>query len=418
MYVRRSLRAVYLGIAVAFTTWPAGAAEPALTNTWTQWRGPQRDAQFSGKAWPTSLSEEHLQLTWRVPLGPSYSGPIVADDRVFVTETKDKKYEIVRALERGTGRELWSTQWEGSLRVPFFAASNGSWIRATPAFDGERLYVAGMRDLLVCLDAATGGKVWEVDFVNVLGAPLPDFGFASSPLLCGDHLYVQAGASFVKLEKQTGKVLWRSLQDGGGMLGSVFSSPTLAVIDSTPQLLVQTRTDLAGVDPASGTVFWQKEIPAFRGMNILTPTVIDNSVFTSSYGGRSFLLTLAKQGDGWQVNETWTHKAQGYMSTPVVIDDYIYLHLKNQRFMCLDARTGEEKWTTKPFGKYWSMIANGAQILALDQRGELLLIKASPEKFELLDRRQVADDAWAHLVVCGDEVFVRELDALATYSWK
>ena len=424
MTLHQHLPAVLLSFALIVTAWRAQAEEPAPTQTWTQWRGPQRDAQYHGESWPASLSEEHLRPAWRVPLGPSYSGPIVADDRVFVTETRDQKYEVVRALDRATGHELWSTQWEGSLKVPFFAASNGSWIRATPAFDGTRLYVAGMRDLLVCLDGATGERIWEVDFVQSLGAPLPDFGFASSPLLHGDHLYVQAGAGFVKVEKQSGKVLWRTLQDAGGMWGSAFASPTLAVLDSTTQLLVQTRSELAGVELETGTVLWKQEVPAFRGMNILTPTAIGNSIFTSSYGGRTFLFTPSRPGESveaggiWQVNETWTHKAQGYMSTPVVIDHHIYLHLKNQRFMCLDARTGEEKWTTKPFGKYWSMIANGNHILALDQRGELLLIKANPEKFELLDSRKVADDSWAHLVVCGNEVFVRELNALATFAWK
>ena len=99
------------------------------------------------------------------------------------------------------------------------------------------------------------------------------------------------------------------------MYGSAFSSPTFAVIHDTPQLLVQTRSTLAGVDPATGAVLWQQEIPAFRGMNILTPTAIGNTVFTSSYGGRSFLFTINRQGDTWQVDETWTHKAQGYMST-------------------------------------------------------------------------------------------------------
>ena len=101
-----------------------------------------------------------------------------------------------------------------------------------------------------------------------------------------------------------------------------------------------------------------------------------------------------------------------------MIDNHIYMHLKNQRFMCLDARTGEEKWTTKPFGKYWSMIANGDHILALDQRGELLLIAANPEQFEFVDQRKVADDAWAHVATCDDEVFVRAFDALVAFRWQ
>ncbi len=169
---------------------------------------------------------------------------------------------------------------------------------------------------------------------------MPQFGFASSPLIHGDHVFVQAGASFAKVEKLTGKIVWQTLQDGGGMYGSAFSSPVFAKIANVPQFVVQTRTKLAGVSPEDGAVLWSEEIAAFRGMNILTPTVIDDAVFTSSYGGRSHLLKISQDDAGRKVAEVWNHKSQGYMSSPVVIDGYIYLHLRNQRFVCLDAKTG------------------------------------------------------------------------------
>lgn len=201
------------------------------------------------------------------------------------------------------------------------------------------------------------------------------------------------------------------------MNGSAFASPYLAEIHGQPQLLVQTRTKLAAVDPVSGEVFWEQEIPAFRGMNILTPTVVENAIFTSSYGGGSFLFTSSND-EKWKLEETWKHKAQGYMSSPVVIADHIYLHLRNQRFTCIDLKTGEERWTTKPFGKYWSLVAAGDKILALDERGDLLLIRANPEAFTLLDQRKVADDSWAHLAVSGNELFIRELGAIICYRWE
>ncbi len=97
-----------------------------------------------------------------------------------------------------------------------------------------------------------------------------------------------------------------------------------------------------------------------------------------------------------------------------------YLHLKNQRFTCVDLKTGQPKWTTpKTFGKYWSMVAQKDRILALDENGELLLIHATPEKFDLLDRRKLStNDAWAHVAVVGDEVYVRDLQGLSVYRWK
>ena len=82
-----------------------------------------------------------------------------------------------------------------------------------------------MRDVLVCLDAASGKERWKVDFVEKFGTALPAFGFVCSPLVDDKAVYVQAAAAFVKLDKKTGEVLWRTLQDAGGMNGSAFSSP-------------------------------------------------------------------------------------------------------------------------------------------------------------------------------------------------
>jgi outer membrane protein assembly factor BamB len=396
----------------------ATGAETLSQDAWPQWRGPQRDGRIAAAEWPADLSEAHLTASWSVPMGPGYSGPIVAGNRVFVTETRDEKYEVTRALDRVTGEQIWQAEWEGAMKVPFFAAANGSWIRATPALDGERLYVAGMKDILVCLDATSGELLWKVDFVAALESTLPDFGFSSSPLVVDDHVYVQAGQGFVKLDKRSGEIVWRTLADDAGTNGSAFSSPTYAVIAGVPQLVVQTRATLAGVAPDDGAVLWSRDITAFRGMNILTPTVVGDAVFTSSYGGRSLMLRISRDGTNWNVDDSWDQKSQGYMSSPVVVADNIYLHLRNQRFTCLDANTGEQRWTTKPFGKYWSIVANGQKLLALDENGELLLINASPEAFELIDRRQVADDAWAHVAVVGNDVFVRDLEAMKRFEWK
>jgi len=125
------------------------ANDTTTASSWPQWRGPDRDGLVSGPAWPDKLDAKHLREVWRVELGPSYSGPIVGPDRVFTTETKNKNVEVVTAFGRSTGKELWRAQWEGAMSVPFFAKSNGDWVRSTPALDGDRLCVAGMRDVLV-----------------------------------------------------------------------------------------------------------------------------------------------------------------------------------------------------------------------------------------------------------------------------
>ncbi len=401
------------------------AASPFLhaqsSHDWNQWRGPERNGHAAPTPiWPDQLHGEHLVEQWRVPLSSSYSGPLVVGDRVFTTETREATHEVVYALNRQTGEELWQASWPGAMQVPFFANSNGSWIRATPACDGERLFVAGMRDVLVCLDIEDGAEIWRVDFVERYGTPLPAFGFASSPLVVDEHVYVQAGQSLVKLDAQTGASVWRTAIDSGSTMDSPFSSPMFSEIAGQDIILLQTRTALKGIEPLTGEELWSQEIQAFRGMNILTPTVYRDSVFTSAHSGRSQLWNLIPANDGAQaVAEQWSHKTQAYMSSPVVIGDHLYLHLRNQRLSCLDLRTGEEAWRTTPFGKYWSMVAQEDKILALDERGKLYLIRANPAKFELLDECEVGGDStWAHLAVSSGQIFVRALDALVAYRWE
>ena len=182
---------------------------------------------------------------------------------------------------------------------------------------------------------------------------------------------------------------------------------------------VQTREKLCGVAQDDGRLLWEQEVPAFRGMNILTPTVIEDRIFTSSYGGKSLLYQVS-HGDGeWRIEPVWTNNREGYMSSPVVVGNHLYLHLRNQRFTCLNLADGQDAWTSTSFGKYWSLVVNGERILALDEKGELLLIDADPTEFKLISRREVsATDSWAHLAVADDLVLVRSLDALIAYRWR
>jgi outer membrane protein assembly factor BamB len=276
-----------------------------------------------------------------------------------------------------------------------------------------------MRDVLVCLEAATGKERWRLDFVKQLGTPLPDFGFVCSPLLHGDSVFVQAGAGFARVKKAIGELVWRTLEDKGGMWGSAFSSPTLVTLCGKPQILVQTRELLAGVDPDTGSVLWSQPVEAFRGMNILTPVVYQDILFTSTYGGRTIGFKVQEANGQFALNQVWNHKAQGYMSTPVLIDGVAYHHLKSQRLMAFDLEKGEELWTSdRSFGKYWSLVAQGDRVLGLDQRGELFLLRANRDKLDLLDQRKLTkEETWAHLAVAGDQIFVRELNALAAYRW-
>lgn len=410
---------VIVSLAVAITVaFPFLAASDTDNAPWPQWRGPNRDSVVKGESWPTDLDLGTLQKTWHLPLGPSYSGPIVAEGKVFVTETLDKTYEQVRALDLHSGKELWKTQWEGAMKVPFFARRNGSWIRATPAYSDGLLYVAGMEDMLVCLEGKSGNTVWKIDLMDHFKTSKPAFGFVSSPLIVGDHLYVQAASSFLKLDKKTGRVIWRTLQDDGGMMGSAFASPMITEIHGQTQLIVQGRSHLSGIEPKDGSILWTREIPSFRGMNILTPTFYNGGIFTSNYRGKSYLFQVKEKDGVISLEPQWTSKAMAYMSSPVILGDFAYMHMQNGRIVCLDLRTGEERWrSSDSFGDYWSMVSKGQMIMALDASGELILVNANPNQLDIVSRKTVAESStWAHLAVAGPHIIIRELEAVT--AWK
>lgn len=390
--------------------------EDAQQVHWSQWRGAERDGLSAGEPWPADLEE--LELLWQTELGKGYSGPVMSADVIFVAETVDTQgegTEGARAFDLETGREIWRTTWTGKGDVPFFAQRNGDWIRSTPAFDGEALYVGGMQEVLHRLDAKTGEIVWSVDFPARFGTGVPDFGFSSSPLVNEGQLYVQAANSIVKLDPETGETIWRALaNDGDIMRSGAFSSPVLTELAGRQQLVVQTREVLHGLDPETGKTLWSQPVPSFRGMNILTPIVLGDRLFTSTHRNRSFMYEVRPDGQGgFDVAEVWTHKAQGYMSSPVIYQDRIYLHLGNGRLTVIDAENGSENWTSKPFGDYWSLVRRDAQLLALDSSGELLLLDLEDPVPQLLSRREISPQStWGHLAAQGDYVVVRELEGL------
>ena len=408
---------------LAILTCLALLAVPVVAaSDWSQWRGPQRDGSLiEGETLPTSLGG--IERSWSVALGKGYPGPIVTSEAVFVVETVDEQTEGVRALDRQTGDLLWQAQWPGKGSVPFFARDNGDWVRSTPAYHDGALYVGGMQEVLHKIDAASGEIVWSVDFPERFETKVPDFGFASSPLVDEENdrtvLYVQGANSIVKLDAGSGETLWRGLTGSGSIMSSgAFSSPIFAEIAGERLLLVQTRTHLNGLSPLDGSVSFSREVPSFRGMNILTPTLWDGAIFTSTYRNKSHLFRPdAETSEEGGLHEIWNHKSAAYMSSPVIVDGHAYMHLGNGRLTCLDLDSGETTWTSTPFGKYWSMVTDGERILALDDGGELILLQANPDQLELLDQREIADQStWGYLALAQGQLFVRELEALTVWN--
>ncbi|MDE0569685.1 MAG: PQQ-binding-like beta-propeller repeat protein [Verrucomicrobiales bacterium] len=193
----------------------------------------------------------------------------------------------------------------------------------------------------------------------------------------------------------------------------------MAEVAGKNQLLAQTREELVGLDLSNGNVMWRYKVKAFRGMNILTPTVIGDTLFTSSYGGGSFLFKVGTDQKGMNVSKTWSNKTEGYMSSPISHEGYVYMHGRDKRFHCIEASSGKVMWSTEgKFSEYASLVANKEKALALTADGKLLLLHLDPSKFKLIDSTKISNEpTWAHLAVCGKELFIRELKGLTKLNW-
>ena len=380
--------------------------------SWNQWRGPQRDGVWPGEL-PTSLS--NLTLAWEKPLQPSYSGPVTDGKIVYTTETVDESFERLTAFDLQTGEVKWRTQWEGAIEVPGYAMANGSWIKSTPALAEQSLVVLGMRDEVICLDPATGKIRWQVDLAERFDARRPPFGGVCSPLIDDGAVYVMGGGATVKLSLADGSTIWKTLADEGDD-DDACSSPIIATLAGKRQLVVQTRTRLCGVELSDGSLLWSNAIEAYRNMNILTPMVLGDRIYTAAQRGRSHFFKVSCTDSQWESTELWTQKTQAYMSSPVADDETIFVHSSNDRLTALDVATGDILWTSKPMGKYQSLVRDEKTILVLNNEGEVLAVKMDRDQLSILDRRKLATDSWAYLGVCEGGILVRDLNALKVYK--
>lgn len=398
-------------VAFIFASVVAAGTTVAEDPTWNQWRGPDRDGVWPGSL-PKSLSA--LELMWEARLQPSYSGPVTDGKLVYTTETVDKSFERMTAYDLKTGDLKWTAEWDGAITVPPYAMANGSWIKSTPALAENSLVVLGMRDEMICLEPATGGIRWQADLAARFDARRPPFGGVCSPLIDDGAIYVMAGGATLKLSLADGSTIWRALDDEGED-DDALSSPVIRAIAGRRQLVVQTRTRLCGVDLKDGSLLWSQRIAAYRNVNVLTPTVFGDRVFTAALRGRSQCFEISCRDGGWSCKEDWSQKTQAYMSSPVTDGETIFMHSSSERLTALDAATGEILWTGRPMGKYQSFIRNDEVILALSCEGELLSLAPHRDKLTIVDRRNVADDSWGYLGVFDGGLLVRDLNALKVY---
>jgi outer membrane protein assembly factor BamB len=405
----------------------ASAAE-LLADDWPQWRGPGRDGVWKETGLIDRFAGPEIELRWRVPISSGYSGPTVADGRVYVTDrqTEPKEMERVLCFDRKKGQKLWGHAYPCSYaRVQYKAGP-----RASVTLADGRAFALGTMGHLHCYDAATGEVLWEKEPGRDYEVRVPTWGVASAPLVEGDLLFVQIGAAdgacVVALDAKTGAEQWRALDDRPS-----YSAPIMITQAGRRVLVCWTGESVAGLDPASGKVLWKYPFPPTRMViNVPTPVVHQDRLFVTSFYDGSLMLRLDQRQPRvekiWRrcgPNERATDALHAMISTPYFEGDYIYGVDSYGQLRCLDARSGDRVWEdlrAVPSAR-WStihMVRNGRRIWMFNERGELIISELSPQGFHEISRAKLIEPTteqlpsrggvcWSHPAYAYRHVFAR-----------
>ncbi len=378
---------------------------------WPQWRGPHRDGISAETGRLDSWPKGGPPLLWKTQgLGEGYASSAIADGRLFIQGQQGDE-EFVLALDANTGKQLWRSH----TGIPF-KESRGYGPRGTPTVDGDRVYALAADGMLVCLDAATGKRIWGYNVVDHFHGHVPHWGISESPLVEGDRIIVTpggSGAAVVALDKTNGKVLWQSQSDG-----AAYSSPMAFDAGGTRQLAVFTADAALGLDFATGKLLWRYERVANGTANIATPIVHDGEIFVSSdYGTGCVLLKVAAGGNASEVY--FNRDMRNHYSTSVLVGDYLY-GFSSSILTAMKFETGEVAWRDRSVGK-GSLIYAEKHLYVLGEDGIVALVDATPSGYHEISRFEIPKGGfptWSQPVIANGKLYLREQDNLSCYNIK
>ena len=399
MLGRRAIRLAYL---LACTL--AWAAD------WPQWRGPNRDGVSPETGLLDSWPKGGPPLLWKIHgLGEGYAAAAVSGGRLYIQGQQGDE-EFVLAFDSNTGKQLWRSQTGRQFRE-----SRGYGPRGTPSVDGDRLYALAADGMLVCLETATGKRIWGFNIVDRFHGQVLHWGISESPLVDGDRVIVTpgaAGAAVVALDKMNGKVLWTSQSDQAG-----YSSPVAFDVAGSRKVVVFTGEAAIGLDFNSGRLLWRYERVANRTADIATPIVHDGQIFLSSdYGTGCALLKVSAAG----ASEVYFNRdMRNHYSTSVLVGDYLY-GFSSSILTAMKFQTGEVAWRDRSVGK-GSLIYADRHLYCLGEEGVVGLVEATPAGYREKSRFEIPKGGfptWSPPVIADGKLYLREQDNLYCYNIK
>jgi outer membrane protein assembly factor BamB len=398
-------RSIALSVVLAVTLSAALAVEGG---DWSQYRGPHRNGVSSEtgllRSWPASGPE----IAWRVALGEGYSGIAVQGERVYTLYGREGD-EWAAAFEAASGKEVWRTRLDANRPDGY-----GGGPRSTPTVEGDLVFALGASGKLAALSAAGGEVRWRKDLVAELGARVPRWGVASSPIVEGDLLLVEVGgkgtSGIVAFDKKTGKPAWSTPADRPG-----YSSPLVATLAGARQAVFFTGAGLMGLAPSTGTVLWSYPWETSYDVNAAMPVLAepDRLFISSGYDTGAALLRVKGEG-GREIEEIWKSRVmKNHFNSSVLHAGHLY-GFDDGTLKCIRLDTQEEKWAQRGFAKGSLLVADG-HLFILGEKGLLALAEATPEAYKEKARHQLLDaKTWTMPSLSRGRLYVRsEAELLA-----
>lgn len=388
---------------------PCMAAEPSTD--WPQHLGPQRNGISAETGLLDKWPAAGLTEAWRAPGGVGMSGLVIVGGEV-ITTMQDGEKQYVLALDALTGKQAWRT-----AVAPPYRNDMGDGPRATPAVADDTVFAYTGEGILAALSLKTGEVLWKHDTVGALKGKPADYGMASSPLIAGRLVVVTPGAPSATLaayDRQTGKLAWKTGDDSAG-----YSSPALLNVGGREQIVAFTGQAVIGLAPDTGASLWRYPYKTNFDCNIATPIAVKDQVFISAGEDHGcVLLALKPAGAGFDISEAW--KSQGASSvlrngwqTSILWEGRLYgmdnvgASTDLTHLTCVDAATGKRLWQEKRFGN-GNLIAADGKLIITTMKGELVLVRISPNAYEEIGRAKVIGKTRQAAALAGGRIYLRD----------
>ncbi len=375
---------------------------------WRQWRGAERNGISSETGLADSWPEDGPKKLWTAAgLGRGFSSFAASGGRLF-TQGERAGLQYVTALDEATGRKLWETP-----NGRGYSDRRGGGPRGTPTVDGDRVYALSAGGNLICLEAASGKKIWESNLLDRFKASNIRWGISESPLIDGGKVIVNPGgrgASVVALDKNDGKLIWKSQSDKAG-----YSSAIAVEVEGVRQYILFTGASAVGLLAKNGELLWRYGGAANGTANIATPIFHDNHVFLSSaYGTGCALLKLTAGG----AEEVYFNRGmRNHYSSSVLLDGVLYGYSGNA-LTAMDFKTGEVIWRDRSVGKGQVIFADG-KLYLYGEAGVLGMARAAPDGYHELARHEIGRGGyptWALPVISGGRLIVRDQETARAFD--